>query len=452
MNAAHGLPFIVALISGEIAIFTTMIKLTGKMKHTILLVFVTLPFAIFAQYGFWFKDKALRIDYLHSGDANKENYELVEFVKEKYWGGSKTILTDHRNYGNYKIEVRDLATGNLLYSRGYSTLFNEWQATAEAENISATFYESALVPYPRIPVKIFFFSRNDQLEWERKFLLHYNPDKTSTSKHKDHNYRTFKVHKSGKPSEKLDIVMIPEGYTKKEMKKFLQDCNRFKEYLLNCPPYDQVKDKINIWGVKAASEESGTDIPGKEVYKNTLLNTTFNTFGSERYLTTADMRTVRDVASNKPYDQIVILVNHTRYGGGGFYNFYTIASSDNARSKFLLQHEFGHGFAGLGDEYYTSDVAVEDYHPVDKEPWEPNITTLVNFESKWKDMVHDTVPIPTPAEETYKNCIGVFEGGGYMEKGVYRPYMDCTMKTPKPDNFCPVCQQAILDMIKTYSK
>jgi len=422
-------------------------------RISIYLLVLVIPSFLFSQpFKYNFQSKTLRVDYLHSGNYDEEEYKLIEFIEEPFWGGSHNVLIDPFNYGNYKVEMRHLSNNELLYSRGYSTLFREWQATDEAKTLNKSFYESVCMPMPRDAVKIEFYSRNESLEWDKLFSLHYNPDKTETIDRKDHKYRKLYIHKSGKPSEKLDIVIIPEGYTRKEQKKFKDDCKRFKSYILDASPYADRKEDINIVSVLAWSEESGTDIPGQEIYKNTVVNSNFYTFGSERYLTTYDYKSVKDVASNAPYDQIFILVNHEKYGGGGIYNFYCIATSDNEKSDFLFQHEFGHAFAALGDEYYTSDVAVEDFYPLDKEPWEPNITTLVDFESKWKTMVNDTIPVPTPDKELYYNTVGVFEGGGYVAKGVYRPYHDCTMKSTLYDAFCPVCQKAIRDMIDIYSK
>jgi hypothetical protein len=394
----------------------------------------------------------MRIDYIHSGNAEEEHYKLDEILKEPHWGGSKVNLIDHFDYGNYKFHVYDPASENLIYSYGYSTLFREWQATDEAKEKSKSFMESITFPYPKKTVNIEFYSRNKNLDWEKQFELTVDPGKAHINKQKRLKYKKIKVHKSGNPNQKLDIVIIPEGYTKEEMDKFKTDNKLLSGYLLEADPYNKNRDKINFWAVIAPSEESGTDIPGENIWKNTITNTSFYTFGSERYLTSEDMKSIRDLASNAPYDQILILVNQKKYGGGGIYNFYSVCTSDNESTDFLFLHEFGHAFAGLADEYYTSDVAVEDFYPLDKEPWEPNITTLVNFEDKWKNMMGENTSIPTPVTEQYKNTIGVFEGGGYVAKGVYRPFQDCTMKSVKYDNFCPVCKRAIQRMIDYYSK
>jgi hypothetical protein len=236
------------------------------------------------------------------------------------------------------------------------------------------------------------------------------------------------------------------------MNSFRKDCERFAGYLFNSSPFGENKDKFNIWGIEAPSAESGTDIPKEDIWKKTLVNSTFYTFDLERYLMTYDNKTLRNIASNAPYDQIYILVNSDKYGGGAIYNHYSVCVNNNKYSEFVFVHEFGHGFASLADEYYTSDVAYKDFYPLDVEPTDPNLTTLVDFDSKWKDLVDEKTPIPTPDTDEYKNKVGAFEGGGYMEKGIYRPTHDCTMKSIAIDNFCPVCKRAIQQMINFYSE
>lgn len=422
------------------------------MKKIIFLSLLALGIAAQAQFKDHFRNKTLRIDYIHSGSAEAEHYAFDTLYAEKYWGGSKNNLIDAFDYGNYKFEVYDAATNELLYSRGYSSLFREYQATPEGDSVSKAFEETVVFPYPKNAVNVVFYSRNKDLSWDKEFIQPVDPGATKIRNNKQKKFKKSKVHYAGKPNLKLDIVIIAEGYAAGEMDKFEQDCERFRGYILEAEPYRSKQDKINIWAVRSISEESGTDLPGEDIFRNTIVGTNFYTFGSERYLTTEKMKHVRDVAANAPYDQIFILVNHEKYGGGGIYNFYSLGTSDNPAGAFLFQHEFGHAFAGLGDEYYSSEVAVEDFYPLDVEPWEPNLTTLINFGSKWENMVSRLTPVPTPATEEYENTVGVYEGGGYVAKGVFRPYTDCTMKSVKYDAFCPVCQRAIQQMIDFYSE
>jgi hypothetical protein len=248
------------------------------------------------------------------------------------------------------------------------------------------------------------------------------------------------------------LVILAEGYTANEIQKFADDSKRVTSYLFDEEPFKSGKEHFNVKAVFMPSAESGTDIPGERIYKNTAFNATFYTFDVPRYLTTSDMKTIYDVAATVPYDQIYILVNTERYGGGGFYNFLTICSADNELTREVFVHEFGHGFAGLGDEYYTSSVAYENYYNLEIEPWEPNLTPLIDFDKKWKNMISPSVPVPTPREARYSNTIGVFEGGGYMNKGIYSPYTDCRMKSNTAKCFCPVCTNAIKKTIEYYTK
>jgi hypothetical protein len=264
-------------------------------------------------------------------------------------------------------------------------------------------------------------------------------------------YPSFDALKNGDPSEKVDIVVLPEGYAQEEMGQFISDCNRFAEDFFTFAPYSENKDKFNIYGVLAPSKESGTDRPNKDIWKQTLLNSSFYTFSSERYLMTYDNKSVRDLAANAPYDQIYILVNTDKYGGGAIYNYYNVSVIRNGQSAKIVTHEFGHGFVGLADEYYDSSTGYNEFYNLSIEPWEANITTLVNFESKWADMVDEKTPVPTPDKKKFRDRVGVFEGGGYVAEGVYRPVYDCLMKSFDGETYCPVCSQAIQQMIDFYS-
>ncbi len=423
------------------------------MKKHLALILILIPVITFSQdFKYNYKNKGLRVDYIHSGNDEGEDYQLKEFIEEKYYAGNQLNLIDTFDYGNYRFEMRDLASDEVLYSRGYSSLFREWQATEKAKYTYKSFPESVSMPYPRDPVKIEFYSRKKDMSWTKTLSIHFHPEKTQIKNHRNYKFKKSKVHYSGKPEDKVDIVILAEGYTKDEMKKFKKDIKRFKDIILGAKPFNTNQDKINIWAVHSVSEESGTDFPVDNQNFNTILNSNFYTFDSERYLTTMDYHRVKDVAGNAPCDQIYILVNHEKYGGGGIYNFYSIGTSDNPQAGFLFQHEFGHAFAGLGDEYYTSEVAVEDFYPLNTEPWEPNLTTMIDFDSKWKNMIDEDTPVPTPVEEKYNSTLGAYEGGGYVAKGVFRPYIDCTMKSVKYDAFCPVCQRAIQQMINFYSR
>ena len=420
----------------------------------LLSLFVLLFFshAVDAAFGDYFLDKSLRIDYFHTGDWQSEMYSIDKLIEEPYWGGTKTNLIDPFDYGKYRCKVYDLTTNTLIFTYSYSTMFSEWQTTAEAKKITSSFPETVLIPYPKNKVRVEFNTRNNKGVFEKKYEFTIDPASYFIQKENKFPFPSFDILINGDPANKVDIVFIPEGYTKEQMPKFRKDCQKFSDYLFKVTTYKQNKAKFNIRGIEAPSNESGTDFPGLGIWKNTLINSSFYTFDTERYLMTKDNTTLHYVASNVPYDQIVIIVNTDHYGGGGIYNHYAICVSDNVSNEYVFTHEFGHTFAGLGDEYYYSETSYNDFYPLSIEPWEPNLTTLVNFDIKWKSMLSKDIPIPTPNDPKYANEIGVFEGGGYVIKGVYRPAYDCSMKSNSVDNFCPVCRNAIIKMIGYYTE
>lgn len=418
------------------------------------LLFTLLPVVSFTQINFeqYFENKTLRLDYFHTGNETEDSYSFDEMIEEPFWGGSKVNLLDKFDYGKYKFIVKDYQSGKEIFSRTYATLFSEWQTTDEAKQTIKSFSETIVFPYPKNPVVVEFYSRDKKNVLHKKFEYTVDPNNYFIKTERTYDLNRFEVLKSADSDKAVDIVIIPDGYKMDEMDKFKKDCEKFAGYLFNASPYKENRNKFNIWGIEAPSQESGTDIPAENIWKNTLVNSQFYMFDLDRYLMTRDNKTLRHIASNAPYDQIFILVNTKKYGGGAIYNHYSVCVSDNNFSEYIFTHEFGHGFAGLGDEYYSSDVAYNEFYPLDVEPLDPNLTTLVNFDVKWKDMIDNDTPVPTPPIREYKNDVGVYEGGGYVAEGVYRPMQDCSMKSISVDNFCPVCKRAIERMINFYSE
>ena len=421
------------------------------MKKTILLVLLCSA-ALFAQTNFdnYFFDKALRFDFYHVGDKDHEQIVFDRMIDQPYWAGSKVNLVDTLQYGNYMFKVFTANHDTLLYSRGFSDLFQEWQSTEEAKTNYRVFPGTAIMPFPKYKVHLEIYKRNKQVIFEKLFDYDIDPTNHFISEERQKVYPNFKVHYSGEPSKKLDIVFIPEGYSAEEMSKFKEDCVKAAGYLFSYSPFKEDSDKINIWGIEAPSPESGTDIPGQHVWKRTLLNSNFYTFDSERYLMTTDYHNVCDVAANAPYDQIYILVNTEKYGGGAIYNYYSMTAAHHPVVAKILVHEFGHGLAGLADEY-GSDDTYQDYYPTNVEPWEPNITTLVHFDKKWKNLVEESTPIPTPDTQEYYDKIGAFEGAGYVNKGVYRSTHDSLMRSFSSNEFNEVCKEVLKKVIDFYS-
>lgn len=403
------------------------------------------------SYDQHFTQDALRLDFLLAGGADKEEIYLQQLKKEEPWAGPKTSLITPFKYGNYAVKAFS-QNGNLIYFRGFSTLFEEWVTTEKAKSTKKAFQHSIRIPFPKnnITIKIqkrdyetgnFITILDSKIDPEDYIINEGNPPEVS--------YRT--IQNNGNPSSQVDIAFLSEGYTEAEMDMFIKDVKDITNYIFTQQPFSEYQKEFNIYAVKSISQETGADVPGKKEYKNTIFNSSFYTFDSPRYLTSTETWKIRDIASVVPYDHIIILTNSFKYGGGGFYNHFSLSSANHQLSERVLIHEIGHGFAGLGDEYYTSDVAYSDFYNLDVEPWEPNITTRTNFESKWKDMISETTPVPTPRAKKYANTVGLFEGGGYLAEGIYSPYMDCRMKSNMADGFCPVCQKAIERMILYYA-
>jgi hypothetical protein len=486
------------------------------MKIIFILVFISfLVVNLKAQINFddYFFDETMRIDYHHMGDSESEMISLDKVYRYGTWAGSLNNLIDNLNNGKYYIKIFDSASGKLVYSKGFDTYFGEYQTSEEAINgIKKTYHETALIPYPKNKIRFDVEKRDKNNELKEIFSIEVNPADVSIVKDKvmDSSIKIFKDKNNGDPHKRVDIAVLGDGYTASDTEKFKKDFERITRTLFDIEPYKSNKDKFNFYGVLKPSEESGTDEPRADILKNTSLGTTFNSLGSERYLLTEDNKAVRGAAANVPYDALVIVINHSRYGGGGIYNWLCTLTSDNQWFEYLFLHEFGHSFAGLADEYYTSDVAYSDFYKVDVEPVEPNLTAFVDPENfKWKEFVSEGIEIPTPWEKAqfdsmdlkwqkerrelndkiaelkrkkaspekiieaqkeynrkdrshseevaeflknskYWGKIGTFEGAGYLSKGLYRPMVDCLMFSKGTKPYCKICENAVFRVINSF--
>ena len=342
-----------------------------------------------AQNNFerYFTGKVLRFDFMLAGNSRNTEVFPVGMTEEPNWGGTEEKLIDPFNYGNLKYELFDETDNTLVYSRGYCSLYQEWQTTSEAKIMKRSFYEVATMPYPKNKVRFVLSIRKPDGTFSKLYETTIDPSDYHIRKELPVKVNIKKINDAGDPHRCLDLAFIAEGYKAEEMEKFREDVKKMADVLFRESPFTDYRNKINIWAVEAISQESGTDIPGEKVYVNTALNSTFYTFDLPRYLTTTDIKSVNDFAAAVPHDNIIVLINTTRYGGGGVYNYYSGTSAGNSLSPIVFIHEFGHGFAGLADEYYSSTVTYEEFYPLDVEPWEPNITTLVDFGSKWKNLI-----------------------------------------------------------------
>lgn len=392
----------------------------------------------------------MRIDLVFTGTAKESSYAFEALKRESFYSGSHTVLTDPFDYGDHKFEVRDTETGTLLFSQTYCTLFREWQTTLEADTLRRAYNHVLRFPWPKQEVTVEIFDRDRQGSFRSSWKARIDPRSIYADPTIPEVYETVDLEINGPPETTVDILFLAEGYTGEEMDKFIDDARRSAGYIFSEEPFRSRREQFNVRAVKSPSADRGTDIPGDTIWKNTVMNSSFYTFGIERYMTTPDFRAVCDVAANAHYDQLYILVNTDKYGGGGIYNFYSISAADNEDSRAVVIHEFGHAFAGLADEYYNSKVAYNDFFNLEAEPWNPNLTTLVAFDTKWKRMLGSRTPVPTPPDKKNETILGVYEGGGYVAKGVFRPMIDCRMFS-NDAVFCPVCSDAIQKMILRHS-
>jgi hypothetical protein len=488
-----------------------------KYMETFYLILLFFPFLLQAQipvkFDEYFMDQTFRIDYFHTGEAKSELVTIDHIYRYGTWAGSRTQLLDSFNNGRYYAKVYDLDNGSLIFSRGFDSYFGEYKTSDWAlQGIPRTYHETILMPVPLKKVRLSLEVRDRGNHLQEFFTCTLDPEDIGIIRENivDVSVKVVKSHWSGDSHSRVDIVILGEGYTDKEEDKFNADLKRFTRIFLNYPPYVDRKDKFNIYGVFKPSMESGVDEPDAGIFKSTVLNATFNSLGSERYLLTEDNKSMRDLAAHVPYDAVVIMVNHTRYGGGGIYNLFCTFTADNQWHEYLFLHEFGHSFAGLADEYYTSDVAYNEFYPQGVEPVEVNITALLAPKNvKWKSLAKKDVTIPTPWEKSeydamdlvwqtqrrqmnkqitemkrnrapyteikkaqdeydtrdrshadeldaylkksrYNGVVGAFEGAGYASKGLYRSMLDCIMFSKGTKPFCKICEQGILKVMEHY--
>ena len=425
-----------------------------KISCTLLVILFALGFASAQHFDQYFINKNLRVNYIHIGNFTNESLKIDHYTAGGTWNGTRQYLIEPNSYGDIMIEVFDSVSNKLIFSRSYSCLFTEYRTTEKGQVEEAYMEESINIPFPKNTVLLKFTSFDRKRNGAELLKQYFNPQTTPTvplSK----QYKTMNLHIGNKSDKAIDILFIPDGYAKSDAKLLKHDMKRFASYVMNCSPYKEMKNKVNVRAIKGYSEDSGITQPQNNIYKKTLVNTAYNALDLDRYLMCDGVWHLNDVADDAPYDAIVIICNSEKYGGGGIYNFYCTVYNHGEYPDYVIVHEMGHLIGGLGDEYYTSEVSVQDFYPAGVEPVEPNLTTLVDFESKWKNMLPEGTPIPTPV--TGKNTpeynrLGVYEGGGYVGKGVYRPAQHCTMHQIRYNDFCPVCKKTLEEVIDYYAR
>jgi hypothetical protein len=442
--------------------------------------------------------RTMRLDFYHTGNSAGEVFSLDRAVVEPLpWPGNPRRAVDDSNLGKYFFEVRDAKSDRVLYSRGFASIYGEWETTDEAKTARRTFHESLRFPAPESPVKIVLKKRDAKNVFQEVWNLDLDPaDPFIDRSTPKPPAPLIEIQKKGDSASKVDFLIIGDGYTASEAAKFERDARRMTEVLFSTSPFKEHRGDFNVWALCPPAAESGVSRPSTGVYRDSPLGATYDAFGSERYVLTFDNRALRRAASFAPYEFVEILVNNRTYGGGGIHNLYSTVAVDNASANYVFVHEFGHHFAGLADEYYTSSVA---YAPAAErtEPWEPNVTALLDPSAlKWKDLVSRDTPVPTPwskesfeaysgeiqkrrrqiraerkpeeemealfreelrheqqmfGREKYAGRVGAFEGANYEAKGFYRPEVDCIMFT-RTDHFCAVCRRAIERVVEMYAR
>lgn len=419
------------------------------MKKTLLSVFMAATaFAASAsgdaqRFTENFQDSTLRVDYIFGGGAGKPVQVLLDRQsKSAGWAGRRTNLHALPYERNGTITVVDAVSRDTLYTNSFSSLFQEWLSTEEADSVARGYENTFLVPLPKREADIILLLRDNRHQPMASLTHRYSPKDELVMRKGQNPLPSVYLHKGAEPEKAIDVAILAEGYTPEEMDSFINHARMITDEILSYTPYKENKEKFNFIAVMSPSKDSGVTIPLKEDWKDTAFGSHFSTFHSARYLTTPNLKSVHDALSGIPYEHIVILVNTDNYGGGGIFNSYLMSA---AKNKFVLPvsvHEFGHSFGGLADEYFYANEEGEDY-PLDVEPWAPNITTLVDFSSKWEDMM------PKNGE---KSEVGLFEGGGYRSKGIYRPVETCRMRDNYHPTFCPVCERALQNLIDFYTK
>ncbi len=406
-----------------------------------------------ADFDTHFSDSTLRLDYILGGDASGSHISLQKQSKSPCWAGRRHNMDKLPYTGNGQVTVVSKATGDTLYRNSYSTLYQEWLSTDEAKTTPRAMQHTVMVPLPKEPATICVSLLDNRHNTIAGMSHLYRPDDELVAI--GNNSRTLPhkwLHKGGDSRQAIDVAILAEGYTPTEMDSFYVHAQTAVDEILSYEPFKTHADNFNFVAVASPSADSGVSVPRINDWKNTAFSSHFSTFYSDRYLTTGNVFAINDALAGIPFEHIIILANTPEYGGGGIYNSYTLTAARHPMFRPVVVHEFGHSFGGLADEYFYIGDVMEDSYPADVEPWEPNITTLKDFDSKWKHLLKDGTPVPTPATEAGKWGTGVYEGGGYSFKGVFRPADECRMRNNTYPTFCEACTAALNRLIDFYTK
>lgn len=403
----------------------------------------------------YFENKTLRLDYTFSGNVNEQRIYVDKLNVMPGWYGKRARLSELPLEGYGQVTVRSHKTGSVIYRNSFSTLFQEWLSYDEAKTVSKSFENVFLVPMPKDTADVTIELRNNRRQVMASLTHTIAPHDILIRRIGCKDVTPYVTLQQAADTLKcIRIAFVAEGYKADEMDTYIKDARIAVDALFEHEPFKSSREAFNIIAVKSPSAESGTSEPSKGIWKNTALHSHFDTFYSDRYLTTLSLKKLHDWLAGTPYEHIIILVNTDKYGGGGILNSYVLSMTHHEKYRPVVVHEFGHSFGGLGDEYAYEQEQIPMY-PNDVEPWEPNLTTLVDFKGKWENLIKKGTPVPTPLSDDQKTIdtrVGVFEGAGYSLKGVYRGMQDCRMRTNENPEFCAVCKQALQKLIDFYTK
>lgn len=425
-----------------------------KKRH-LLLACLCLCLAIAKAQTFeqYFTDRTLRVDYLFTGNAEGQAICVDELSALPRWAGRHHHLSELPLAGNGQITMKDAADGTVIYRTSFSALFQEWLETDEARITTKGFENTFLLPFPRraAEVEVTLFDSHRQVRARLQHRVDPN-DILIRRKGKAHVCPHRYLLKNGPTDRCIDVAIVAEGYTEGEMDVFYRDAQTACESLFDHEPFRSMKKRFNIVAVASPSADSGVSIPRLGEWRSTAFGSHFSTFYSDRYLTTSHLKTLHDALAGIDYEHIIVLANTDEYGGGGIYNSYTLTTAHHKDFRPVVVHEFGHSFGGLADEYFYDEDVMNDTYPTDVEPWEQNVTTRVDFASKWQDMIPEGTPLPTPADNFNMHEVGLYEGAAYSARGLYRASYNCRMRTNEYPAFCPVCQRALRRLIEFYTE
>ena len=426
-----------------------------SLKHLILLLAATLWLNVWGQdFNKYFSDSTLRIDYILSGNLQSQSISIDGMSRMPGWYGKRQNLTSFPVHGAATIDMRLAATGELIYRHTFSTLFQEWLDLDDARLAPKAFECVELLPMPHDSVVVTVNLYNHRQEVIASIEHNVYPTDCTIVRKGERNVPDFVVlNEPANPDKAINIAFVAEGYTQEQLDDYLEDCRKGVDGIFKFEPFKHLRDRFRVIAVLSPSQDCGPSIPSEGVWHNTAIGSSFDTFGMARYLTTLRIKQMHDAMAGTPYEHIIVMVNTDRYGGGGIYNTLNLLMTKHKLFIEVLVHEFGHSFAGLADEYAYEGEEPNDF-PLDVEPWSPNITTLTDFPSKWKDMMPGKKAIISTTDDKNldTSTIGLYEGAGCVLKGVYRPTPNCMMKTLKVPIFCPVCNKAIEDIINFYTK